>query len=186
MKSRITSNIGYPYHPLKELRLLTICAINSMEIQSDFKELLELFNSHKVEYLIIGAYALAFYGAPRYTGDIDIFVNPHPTNALRIINALNEFGFGSLDLKADDFTTTGQIIQLGVPPARVDIITSISGVSWQEAEAGKVSGRCGGIEVNFVGREQFIANKRATGRQKDLADLESLGEITETKSDRRN
>ncbi len=93
-----------------------------MEIQSDFKELLELFNSHKVEYLVTGAYALAFHGAPRYTGDIDLFVNPQPVNAERIIAALHEFGFGSLGLKPDDFTEPGQIIQLGIPPARVDII----------------------------------------------------------------
>lgn len=147
-----------------------------MEIQSDFKEVLELFNSHKVEYLIIGAYALAFHGAPRYTGDIGLFVNPDSSNANRIVNALGEFGFDSLGLKAEDFTKPGQIIQLGVPPTRIDIITSISGVLWQEAESGKTPGRCGGIPVNFVGREQFIANKRTTGRKKDIADLESLGE----------
>jgi len=147
-----------------------------MDIQSDFKELLELFNSHKVEYLITGAYALAFHGVPRYTGDIDLFVNPDPANAIRIISALDEFGFGSLELKAEDFMKPGQIIQLGVPPARIDIITSISGVSWNDAEAGKIAGSCGAIPVYFLGREQFITNKRATGRQKDLADLESLGE----------
>ena len=147
-----------------------------MEIQSDFKELPELFNSHKVEYLITGAYALAFHGAPRYTGDIDLYIKPDPSNARRIVNALDQFGFGSLGLKAEDFTTLGQIIQLGVPPARIDIITSISGVSWEEAEGGKIAGSCGGVPVYFIGREQFIANKQATGRQKDLADLESLGE----------
>lgn len=147
-----------------------------MEIQSDFKELLELFNSHKVEYLITGAYALAFYGAPRYTGDIDLYIKPDSENAGRIVKALDQFGFGSLGLKANDFTTPGQVIQLGVPPARIDIITSISGVSWEEAEKGKIAGNCGGIPVYFIGREQFITNKHATGRQKDLADLEALGE----------
>ena len=147
-----------------------------MEIQSDFKELLELFNSHKVEYLITGAYALAFHGAPRYTGDIDLYIKPESSNASRIINALDQFGFGSLGLKTEDFTTPGQIIQLGLPPARIDIITSISGVSWDEAEGGKIAGSCGGVPVYFIGREQFITNKQATGRQKDLADLESLGE----------
>ena len=147
-----------------------------MEIQSDFKELLELFNSHEVEYLITGAYALALHGAPRYTGDIDLFVKPDPANAKNIINALDEFGFGSLSLTAQDFTKPGQIIQLGVAPGRVDLITSISGVTWEEAEAGKLQGNCGGVAVNFIGREQFIINKRATGRQKDIADIESLGE----------
>lgn len=169
-----------------------------MEIQSDFKELLELFNSHQVEYLITGAYALAFHGAPRYTGDIDLYINPNPRNAERIISALQGSGvrprffpssstklknlkkswsdpMRALGLKPDDFTKSGQIIQLGKPPARIDIITSISGVSWQEAEAGKVPGSCGGVPVNFIGREEFIVNKRATGRKKDLADIESLG-----------
>ena len=155
---------------------LTISVINFMEIQSDFKELLELFNSHKVEYLITGAYALAFHGAPRYTGDIDLYIKPDSSNAGRIINALDQFGFGSLELKTEDFTTSGQIIQLGVPPARIDIITSISGVSWDEAEGVKIAGNCGGVPVYFIGREQFITNKQATGWQKDLADLESLGE----------
>ena len=148
-----------------------------MEIQSDFKEPLELFNSHKVEYLITGAYALAAYGAPRYTGDIDLYIKPDPANAKRIVNALDEFGFGSLGLTADDFSNPGQIIQLGVAPGRVDIITSITGVTWEDADAGKVPGNCGGVPVNFIGREQFIANKRATGRQKDFADIESLGKI---------
>ena len=152
-----------------------------MEILSDFKELLELFNSHKVEYLVTGAYALAFHGSPRYTGDIDLFINPEADNADRVIKALDEFGFGSLGLKASDFTNQGQVIQLGIAPARVDIITSISGVSWQEAESGKIAGSCGGVPVYFVGREQFVINKRAVGRLKDLADLESLGERPESK-----
>ena len=119
---------------------------------------------------------LSHFGAPRYTGDIDLYIKPDSSNAGRIINALDQFGFCSLGLKAEDFTKSGQIIQLGVPPARIDIITSISGVSWDEAEGGKIAGNCGGIPVYFIGREQFITNKQATGRQKDLADLESLGE----------
>ena len=119
---------------------------------------------------------LSHFGAPRYTGDIDLYIKPDSSNAGRIINALDQFGFGSLGLKVEDFTKSGQIIQLGVPPARIDIITSISGVSWDKAEGGKIAGNCGGIPVYFIGREQFITNKQATGRQKDLADLESLGE----------
>lgn len=147
-----------------------------MEIQSDFKELLELFNSHKIEYLITGGYALAHHGAPRYTGDIDLFVKPNSDNAKRIISALDEFGFGSLSLTKEDFMEPKQIIQLGVAPCRIDIITSISGVTWEEADTGKIEGTCGGIPVNFVGREQFVKNKKATGRAKDMADLEALGE----------
>lgn len=122
---------------------------------------------------------MAHHGVPRYTGDIDLYVKPDKENAQRIINALTDFGFGDLDLSKDDFIQPKQIIQLGQPPARVDII---SGVTWEEADAGKIEGTCGGIAVNFVGREQFVKNKRATGRKKDIADLESLGESSDQMS----
>ena len=104
-----------------------------MEIQKDFKELLELFNTHKVEYLIVGGYALAFHGAPRLTGDIDLLIKADPENAKRIINALEEFGFGSMELSEVDFTSPNNVIQLGVPPVRVDIMTSIAAVGWEKA-----------------------------------------------------
>ncbi|OEU62063.1 MAG: hypothetical protein BBJ57_00190 [Desulfobacterales bacterium PC51MH44] len=147
-----------------------------MEIQQDFKELLELFNAHKVEYIIVGGYALAFHGAPRYTGDIDIFVKPDKGNARQILSALNKFGFGSVGLKESDFIDPEKIVQLGVPPVRVDIITTISGVSWEKAYSGKVEGKYGSIPVFYIARDQFIQNKKAIGRKKDQADLEALGE----------
>jgi hypothetical protein len=147
-----------------------------MEIQKDFKEFLELFNAQKVEYLIVGGYALAFHGAPRFTGDIDLFVKPDIDNAQRILAALSEFGFGSLDLSETDFISAENVIQLGVPPVRIDIMTSLSGVEWKKAEAGKVSGHYGGTKVYFIGREDFVLNKKALGRKRDLADLEALGE----------
>jgi hypothetical protein len=147
-----------------------------MEVQSDFKELLELFNKHGVEYLIVGAYALAMHGAPRYTGDIDILIEPIMKNAERILAALNEFGFASLDLTIDDFNAPDKIVQLGVLPVRVDIITSITGVSWHDAYNNRVEGEYGDIRVYYLGRSQLIANKKALGRKKDLADLEALDE----------
>jgi hypothetical protein len=147
-----------------------------MEVQPDFRELLALFNAHNVEYLIVGGYALAFHGAPRFTGDLDLLVKPDADNARRILAALAEFGFASMGLTADDFERLDQVVQLGVPPVRVDLITSLTGVSWEEAVAGRTAGRYGDIPVYYIGREQFIANKRATGRQRDLADLEALGE----------
>ncbi len=147
-----------------------------MEAQKDFKELLELFNGHKVEYMIVGSYALAYHGVPRFTGDIDIFVKPSLDNAQRILSALSDFGFGLLSLTIDDFQNPDSVVQLGVPPVRIDIMTSITGVTWQEADKGKLEGVYGDIPVYFLGREQYIANKRAIGRKKDLADLESLGE----------
>jgi len=146
-----------------------------MEVQQDFKELLELFNAHEVEYVIVGGYALAFHGAPRYTGDIDILVKADEKNATRILTTLDEFGFGSIGLQESDFGRPGKVVQLGVPPIRIDIITSLTGVSWDEAFSGRAKGKYGDISVYYVGREQFISNKRATGRKKDLADLEAIG-----------
>ncbi len=113
---------------------------------------------------------------PRYTGDIDIFVNPVKENAKLILAALNDFGFGSAGLEEADFETPDNIIQLGVPPVRIDIITSISGVTWDEALSGRVQGKYGDIRAYYLGRDQFILNKRAMGRKKDQADLEALNE----------
>ena len=147
-----------------------------MEVQEDFREFLALLNAHEVEFMIVGGYALAFHGAPRYTGDIDVFVKPDHKNAKRIIKALVDFGFSSLDLTVDDFKDPYKVIQLGLPPVRIDIITSISGVSWEEADVSKVPGLYGDVSVSFIGKKQFITNKRAIGRKKDLADIEALGE----------
>ena len=147
-----------------------------MEIQRDYKELLELFNAHNVDYVIVGGYALAFHGAPRFTGDIDLFVKPDAKNAQRILAALSEFGMGSLDLSESDFTSGDNIIQIGVQPVRVDIMTSITGVGWEKAESGKVPGNYGDTEVYFIGKDDFVLNKRALGRKRDLADLEALEE----------
>jgi len=147
-----------------------------METQPDFRELLVLFNARHVEYLIVGGYALAFHGAPRFTGDLDIFVKPDTVNAQRILAALEAFGFTSVGLTASDFARPDQVVQLGVPPVRIDLITSLTGVSWDEVWAGRVAGRYGDTPVSYIGREQFVANKRATGRTKDVADLEVLGE----------
>ena len=147
-----------------------------MEIQPDFKELLTLFNASNVEYLIVGGYALAFHGQPRYTGDIDVFVKPDKVNAQRVMSALNAFGFRSDELTSADFEKPDKIVQLGVPPVRVDIITALSGVSWEEAFSGKVAGFYDDLPVFFIGLKQFVLNKKATGRKKDLADIEALGE----------
>jgi len=147
-----------------------------MEVQEDFREFLELLNAHKVQFIIVGGYALAFHGAPRFTGDIDVFVKPDNANAKRIINALADFGFSSLDLTINDFKDQNKVIQLGLPPVRIDIITSISGVTWEEADASKEPGLFGDVSVSYIGKKQFITNKRATGRKKDLADIEALGE----------
>lgn len=147
-----------------------------MEAQKDFSELLTLFNAREVAYVIVGAHALAFHGVPRYTGDLDLLVRADKDNARRVLAALSDFGFESLELTADDFTAPGRVVQLGVPPVRVDITTSITGVTWDEAFAGKAAGTYGKVPVHYLGRPQFIANKKALARRKDLADLEALGE----------
>ena len=147
-----------------------------MEVQNDFKELLELFNAHNVQYLIVGGYALAYHGAPRYTSDIDVFVKSDSENASLILKALNDFGFGSVGLKIEDFTNKDNIVQLGYPPVRIDIITSISGISWEDAYISREKGNYGDVPVYYIGRDEYIRNKRASGRKKDLADIEALGE----------
>jgi len=147
-----------------------------MKLQKDFKELLEWFNARGVEYLVVGGYALAFHGAPRATGGMDLFIRPDPDNARRVVASLRDFGFSSSSLSKEDFEVSDRITQIGVPPIRVDLITGIDGVTWQEAWAGKTPGAYGDVPVNFIGRAQFVANKRAAGRIKDLADIEALGE----------
>jgi hypothetical protein len=145
-----------------------------METRKDFKELLESFNERNVEYIIVGAFALAWHGHPRYTGDLDIFVNPASDNAARVLSALDDFGFGSLGLKQSDFEKPDQVIQLGVPPLRIDILTAISSVNWNSAWAGCVRGTYGETPVRYLGKSEFKANKKAIGRYKDLADIEAL------------
>jgi hypothetical protein len=143
-------------------------------IPKDFKELLALLNSHKVDYLVVGAYALALHGSPRFTGDLDLYVKPQADNAGRIISALREFGFGSLDLDEKDLTELNQVIQLGFPPVRVDLLTSLTGVDWEQSLSGCLKGELGGVPVLFLGKDEYIKNKKALGRQKDLADAEVL------------
>lgn len=146
-----------------------------METPSDFRDLLGLFNAHGVEYLLVGGYALAFHGAPRFTGDLDVLVKPDPENAKRIVAAIDEFGFGSTGLGVGDFGAPDKVVQLGVPPVRIDLMTSLTGVSWDEAWSGKVGGRYADLDVFYIGLEEFVKNKRALGRHRDRADLEALG-----------
>jgi len=147
-----------------------------MDVQQDFKELLALFNALHIKYLIVGGYALAFHGAPRMTGDIDIFIEPSNDNAHKVLEALKKFGFGHIGLKIEDFTKRDNVIQLGQPPVRIDILTSLTGVSWEKAYATKKKGKYGELIVSFISRESLLKNKRSIGRKKDQADLEALGE----------
>jgi len=145
-----------------------------MEISPDLKELLGLFRSHGVECVVVGAHALALHGHPRFTADLDLLLNRNRSNAERIIAALTTFGFSNTDLSPEDFLVPDQVIQLGNPPNRIDLLTSISGVDWDTAASGAVEGAFGDVPVRFLGREELIRNKRMTGRTKDLADVEAL------------
>ena len=147
-----------------------------MEEQKDFKELLQLFNKHNVKYVIVGAYALAFHGCPRYTGDLDILVKPDLPNAENIITAIKEFGFTSLNLTAKDFSVPKKVIQLGVTPIRIDLLTSLTGLTWEQVDSNKVQGKYGDISICYIGKKELITNKKSLGRNKDLADIESITE----------
>lgn len=146
-----------------------------MEPPRDFCELLAFFNAHDVNAVIVGAYALAFHGVPRTTGDLDVLVESAPENARRVMAALEDFGFGAVGLSALDFQKPDVVVQLGHPPVRIDLLTSISGVTWAEAWAGRVTDELGDVPVAFLGLDELRRNKRAVGRHKDLADLEALG-----------
>ena len=145
-----------------------------MDVYRDFKELLESFDAQKVEFVIVGGYAVAHHGAPRYTRDIDLYVNPTKANAERIMAALDAFGFGEIGLKSEDFQKPEQVIQLGYPPVRIDLITSIAGITWEQAAGGISRGEYGGEPVPFLGREELIASKKAAGRPQDLVDAKKL------------
>jgi len=145
-----------------------------MNLQKDLKEFLELFLSQKVEFLIVGAHAVAFHGHPRLTGDIDFLVRLTIENAKKIESVCSKFGFCGEPFVAAEFLKAGQTFQLGRPPNRIDILTSISGVSTDEAWKRKVPGKLAGHDVYYISKEDLIRNKTATGRLKDMADAEIL------------
>ena len=146
-----------------------------MGLSKDWREFLELLNSRGVDYVIVGAQSLAFHGRPRYTGDLDILVRPAPQNARILVDLLNQFGFAQSGFKENDFLEPEQMIQLGRAPNRIDLLSSISGVTTDEAFATKVSAILDGIPVFVLGKDALIRNKRALGRPQDLADLDTLG-----------
>jgi hypothetical protein len=145
-----------------------------MGLSKDWREFLELLNSRGVDYVIVGAHSLALHGRPRYTGDLDILVRSTPENARLLVALLNDFGFAESGFKEPDFLKAEQLIRLGRAPTRIDLLTSISGVSSDEAFASKVSAKLDGIPVFVLGKDALIRNKRAVGRPQDLADIDTL------------
>lgn len=155
----------------------TGCGTRSMAHNQDWLEWLSCLNDRHVEYLLVGGMALAHHGVPRYTGDLDVLIRPTTENAERVIQALRDFGFGSLDIGVTDLSSRGRVVQLGFPPGRIDLVTSIDGLSWEEADASAEAGRYGTIDTRFIGRAAMIRNKRASGRPQDLADAARLESI---------
>jgi hypothetical protein len=145
-----------------------------MELNQDFKEFIELLNLNKVEYLVVGGYAVGFHGHPRYTGDIDFWIALSKENALKVIKCLREFGFGSLSIDVEDFMKDDLILQLGYEPNRIDILTSVTGLNFDDCYKEKVQAQFDDITVNFIDLRNLKINKSATGRAKDLGDLENL------------
>lgn len=139
-----------------------------------YEELLELLNAHEVRSLIVGGIAFSFYAEPRYTKDLDIWIDPEPENVQRLLRALDEFGFGSVGLKADDFLTPGRFVQLGYPPGRIDLLTSIPGISFPEAWANRVEDKLGNARAFYLSKPDLIRNKRAAARPQDLVDVQTL------------
>ena len=145
-----------------------------IQLPQDFKEFLQLLNSKKIEYLVIGGYAVAFHGHPRATGDIDIWIAISKDNAHKIVEALKEFGFDTPDLKDNLFLEKEQNIRMGNPPLRIEILTSIDGVEFSECYKNKKTTTIDNIEINFISLPDLKKNKKASGRLQDLADIENL------------
>lgn len=141
-------------------------------INNDFKQFIELLNKNSVKYLVVGGYALAFHGFPRYTKVIDFWVWVNEENAKNLVKTLKEFGFSSLDLKKDDFLSPGYVVQLGHPPGRIDLLTSVTGLDFEECYESRVHIEIQGSEIDFIDLENFKKNKKAVGRHQDLENLE--------------
>ncbi len=143
-------------------------------LNRDFKEFIELLNSNKVKYLVLGGYAVAFHGHPRYTKDLDIWLETSKENASNVMKTLEDFGFGAVDLTEKDFLQKGQVIQLGYPPNRIDLINSPSGVDFAECYEKRIEVEIDDTKICVIDLESLKKNKLASGRLQDLADVEKL------------
>ncbi|SHF43443.1 hypothetical protein SAMN05443144_108168 [Fodinibius roseus] len=146
-----------------------------MILNPDFKEFIQSLNDNNVQYLIVEGYAVAFHGHPRYTKDLDIWIKGDPVNAGRLLKALDDFGFGSLDLKKEDFLDSDQVVQLGVPPNRIDLLNDLKGIDFDDCYYRRIEVELENCTAKFIHRSDLITNKKATGRYQDLADIENLG-----------
>lgn len=146
----------------------------AISLESDFQEFLKLLNAHRVKYLVIGGYAVSYHGYPRATNDLDVWVAISPDNAKKIVKVLKKFGFAESQPSDELFLKEWNIVRMGVPPLRIEISTTISGVSFNECYKERVSEIVDGVRVNLISLEKLKANKKASGRNKDMDDLEHL------------
>ncbi len=146
----------------------------TIHLPQDFKEFFRWLNQHEVEYLLVGGYAVGYHGYPRATIDIDVWISASPENARRVVAALEDFGFGSQKLTESLFTVGDQVIRMGLPPMRIEILTSISGVDFDDAYRQRIEDELDGVEVKVISLQHLKQNKKAASRAKDLADLEEL------------
>ncbi|QDA62573.1 hypothetical protein FHG12_13275 [Hymenobacter jejuensis] len=147
------------------------------QLTQEYKEFVELLNANKVEYLVVGAYAVARYGYVRATGDIDVWVNPTKENAQRVVTTLQLFGLGGLGYTIDDFSTPDTIVQLGVAPLRIDLLTSVDGVDFESCYAQRETKILDEVPINFISLADLCQNKASTGRLKDQLDLQNLNNV---------
>jgi len=145
-----------------------------MILNPDFKEFFQLLNKNNVKYLVIGGFAVAFHGYPRFTKDIDIWLQRNSENAMKVVETLDDFGFKSLGLKIEDFLESETIIQLGYPPNRIDLITSATGVDFDDCYQSMIEEEIDGVRIPFINLDNLKQNKRAAGRTQDLADIDNL------------
>ena len=145
-----------------------------IRLPQDFKDFLKLLNSNGVEYLVVGGYAVSYHGYPRSTGDMDIWVAVHPGNSQRLLEALKEFGFHSEGLSNGVFLKRDQVIRMGVPPIRIELLTSVSGVEFEDCYRSRITDVVDGVQVSLINLNDLKKNKQAAGRHRDMADLENL------------
>jgi hypothetical protein len=146
----------------------------AMSLSKDFVEFIEFLNARQVDYLLVGGHALAFHGLPRFTKDIDFWTKPSLQNARRILRAIKDFGFSDVQLGIEDFSEPGKVIQLGIPPNRIDLVTSIDGVEFDLAFRRKITSTYKDIPLHVINVEDLIVNKRSTGREQDILDAQNL------------
>jgi predicted nucleotidyltransferase len=152
-----------------------------MTLAKDFEDFVDLLNAHHVEYMVVGGYALALHGKPRHTGDLDIWINISEKNAQRMEQVINDFGLSSLGLAKGDFLKPGYITQIGQPPLRIDILNNIDGLEFEEARKNIQQIEVDGLQISYIGLQDFIHNKKISGRHKDLADIEEIQKMVQAR-----